>query len=129
MSKYIDGFVLSVPKKNLTAYRKMSQAMGKLMKKHGALEHIEAVGDDLYPDMMGMKIRRFPQMVKNKPDEVILFSYIVFKSKAHRDKVNKMVMADPSMDDPKIKDIKMPFDMGRMAYGGFKTIVDIRNNK
>lgn len=125
MAKYVDGFVLPVPKKNIKDYIKMSRAMGKLMKKYGALEYIECEGDDLNPAMMvGMKSAKFEKIAKAKPDETVLFSFIVFKSKAHRDSVNAKVMKDPSMDDPKIKDMKMPFDMKRMAYGGFKVIVD-----
>ncbi|EKE20323.1 MAG: protein of unknown function DUF1428 [uncultured bacterium] len=125
MSRYVDGFVLPVPEKKLAEYKKMSLMMGKLMKKYGALEYRELVGDDLDPDMGGMKILTFPKMAKVKPGETVLFSYITFKSRAHRDKVNAMVMKDPSMNDPKNKDMQMPFDMKRMAYGGFKSIVDL----
>jgi uncharacterized protein YbaA (DUF1428 family) len=126
MAKYVDGFVLPVPKKNLKAYQKMAQMMVKLAKKYGALEYIEAVGDDLSPKAMGgMKIARFPQLAKAKPGETVVFSFIVFKSKAHRDSFNAKMMKDPMMNDPKMKDMPMPFDMKRMAYGGFKTIVDI----
>ena len=124
-NKYVDGFVLAVPKKNLAAYRKMSQVMGKLTKKYGALEYLEAAGDDMDPKMMGdMKFLKFPQMVKAKPDETVVFSFITFKSRAHRDAVNAKIMKDPMMNDPKMKDMPMPFDMKRMAYGGFKTIVE-----
>lgn len=125
MAKYVDGFVLAVPKNKLGQYRKMAQAMAKLTKKYGALQYIESVGDDLNPDMMGMKFTRFPQMAKAKPDETVVFSFIVYKSRAHRDQVNAKIMKDPIMDDPKIKDKSMPFDMKRMAYGGFKTIVEV----
>jgi len=125
MAKYVDGFVLPVPKKSIDAYRRMSREMGKLMKKYGALEYVEAEGDDLNPKMMGMRFVKFPQLAKAKPGETVLFSFIVFKSRAHRDKVNAMVMSDPIMTDPKWKDKPMPFDMKRMSYGGFKTIVDL----
>lgn len=124
MTNYIDGFVLPVPANKLSEYKKMSVAMGKLMKKYGALEYIESVGDDLNPDMSGMEVTRFPEMAKAKQGEAVLFSYIVFKSRAHRDKVNKKVMEE-MMKDPKMKKVKMPFDMKRMAYGGFKAIVEI----
>lgn len=125
MAKYIDGFVLPVPKKNMNKYRKMAQMMVKLAKKYGALEYIESVGDDLNPKMMGgMKIAKFPQIAKAKADETVVFSFIIFKSRAHRDSFNAKMMKDPIMNDPKMKDMPMPFDMKRMAYGGFKSIVE-----
>lgn len=122
--KYIDGFVLPIPKKNLKAYRKMASAAGKVWRKYGALEYFECWGDDLNPKMAGMKVFTFPKMMKLKPGETAGFSFIVYKSKAHRDAVNAKVMKDPSMNDPKYKNIPMPFDMKRMAYGGFKAIVE-----
>lgn len=124
MSKYVDGFVLPVPKKNMAVYRRMASAMAKLTKKYGALAYFECAGDDLDPKMMGMKIAKFPQMAKAKPEETVVFSFIVFKSKAHRNAVNAKIMKDPMMNDPKMKDMIMPFDMKRMAYGGFKVIVE-----
>ena len=120
MSKYVDGFVLAVPKKNLAAYRRMANAGGKIWRKYGALEYIESVGDDLNPDMMGAKFVKFPQIAKAKPGEVVVFSFIIYKSRAHRDAVNAKVMKDPSMN----KNMTMPFDVARMAYGGFKVIAD-----
>lgn len=126
MARYVDGFVLPVPKKNIKAYKKMAAVMLKLAKKYGALEYIEAVGDDLAPKTMGgMKIARFPQLAKAKPGETVFFSFLVFKSRAHRDAFNAKMMKAPMMDDPKMKDMPMPFDMKRMAYGGFKAIVDL----
>ncbi|KKQ52060.1 MAG: hypothetical protein US70_C0011G0012 [Parcubacteria group bacterium GW2011_GWD2_38_11] len=125
MAKYVDGFVLPIPKKNLPKYRQMAKFMEKLMKKYGALEYFECVGDDLNPNMMGMKFLKFPQLVKAKSNETVVFSFIVFKSRAHRDKVNAMMMKDPVMNDPKYANMPMPFDMKRMAYGGFKTIVNL----
>ena len=119
--KYVDGFVLAVQKENLQAYRRMSRMAGKVWKKHGALEFIESVGDDLDPEMAGI---RFPKMVGAKPDETVVFSFIVFKSRAHRDTVNAKVMKDPSMNDPRYRDRPMPIDMKRMAYGGFQVIVE-----
>lgn len=124
MAKYVDGFVLPVPKKNLGAYRRMAGMMAKLTKKYGALEYIESVGDDMNPKMMGMKFTKFPILAKAKPDETVVFSFIVYKSKKHRDSVNAKIMKDPVMADPKMKDMPMPFDMKRMAYGGFKTIIE-----
>lgn len=126
MAKYIDGFVLPVPKKNIKTYKKMAQVMAKLAKKYGALEYIEAVGDDLSPKAMGgMKFMKFPQLAKAKPGETVVFSFIVFKSRAHRDAVNAKIMKDPAMNDPKWEGMSMPFDMKRMAVGGFKTIVEV----
>lgn len=121
---YVDGFVLVVPKRNLNAYKRMAKEGGKIWRKHGALDYKECVGDDLKPDMGGMRIRTFMDLAKPKRNEVVVFSYIVFKSRAHRDKVNAKVMKDPSMSDPALKDKPMPFDMKRMAYGGFRVIVD-----
>lgn len=116
---YVDGYVLVVPKKNLKAYKIMATDAGRIWKKYGALDYKECVGDDLKTK----HFVPFPRLVKLKPNETVVFSYIVFKSKAHRDSVNKKVMKDPFMDDQKYKDKPMPFDMKRMAYGGFKTIV------
>jgi len=117
---YVDGFVLVVPKKNLPAYRTMALVGAKTWKKYGALDYKECVGDDLYPKW-GLP---FPTLVKLKKGETIVFSYIVYKSRKHRDEVNAKVMKDPIMNDAKYKDRPMPFDMKRMAYGGFKVIVD-----
>jgi uncharacterized protein YbaA (DUF1428 family) len=113
---YVDGFVLVVPKKKLAAYTKLARLAGKVWREHGALDYRECVADDLKVKF-GLP---FTKLVKVKPGETIMFSYIVYKSRSHRDKVNVKVMADPRMQEPP-KDI--PFDMKRMAYGGFKTIV------
>jgi len=123
--KYVDGFVLVVSEKNLPAYRKMAEKAGKIWMKHGALEYFECVGDDLNPDVPPeMQGIRFPQMIKAGTGETVIFSFIVYKSRAHRDEVNAMVMKDPGMNDPEWMDKPMPFDMKRMAYGGFKVIVE-----
>jgi len=119
--KYVDGFVLAVPEKNLPDYRKMAREAGKIWKKYGALEYFECVGDDLDSEWAGI---RFPQMVAAKSGEKVVFSFIVFKSRAHRDEVNAEVMKDPFMNDPDKKEKPMPFDMKRMAYGGFNVIVE-----
>ncbi len=119
--KYVDGYVLVVPEKNLPAYREMAEKGAKIWKKYGALQYIESVGDDLSPEWAGI---RFPQMVAAGPGETVVFSFIVFKSRAHRDEVNAKVMKDPFMNDPDQKDMPMPFDMKRMAYGGFNVIVE-----
>jgi len=125
MARYVDGFVLPVPRKNLKAYRRMSRDAGKVWRKHGALEYLECVGDDLKPDMGPYKIATFPGKIKPKSGETIVFSFIVFKSRAHRDRVNAKVLKDPIMNDPKQKNKPMPFDLKRMLYGGFKVIVDL----
>ncbi len=120
MARYVDGFVLPVPKKNLDAYRRMSQKAGKVWREHGALEYRECVGDDLKVKM----VAAFPRQFRAKPGETIVFAWIVYKSRAHRDRVNAKVMKDPRITgamDP----AKMPFDVKRMAYGGFKVFVDV----
>jgi uncharacterized protein YbaA (DUF1428 family) len=117
MARYVDGFVIPVPKKKVEEYRRIAQKAGKVWREHGALEYVETVGDDLKPRW------GFTKMVKPKPGETIVFSWIVYKSRAHRDRVNAKVMKDPRikpMMDPKA----MPFDMKRMAYGGFKAIFE-----
>jgi uncharacterized protein YbaA (DUF1428 family) len=116
---YVDGFVLPVPKKNLQAYRRMAQKAGKVWRDHGALEYMECVADDVKPG----KHTSFLQSVKLKPGETVVFAYIMYKSRAHRDRVNAKVMKDPrlaNMMDPK----SMPFDGKRMFWGGFKTLVE-----
>jgi uncharacterized protein YbaA (DUF1428 family) len=118
--KYVDGFVVPVPRKKLAAYRSMARAAGKVWREHGALEYVECVADDV---KIG-KITSFPQAVKLKSTEVVVFSWIVYKTRAQRDSVMKKVMADPRlrrMMDPK----KQPFDGMRMFWGGFKTIVEL----
>jgi len=118
--RYVDAFLLPVPKKNLPAYRRMSQKVGNIWRKYGALDYKECVGDDLNVKMA----MPFPRLVKPKQGETVVFAYIVFKSRAHRDRVNAKVMNDAVMNDPKFKDQPMPFDVKRMAYGGFKVFVD-----
>ncbi len=120
MARYVDGFVLPVPKKNVQAYRRVAQLAGKVWREHGALEYIECVADDVKPG----KYTSFPQSVKLKRGETVVFSWIVYKSRKHRDRVNAKVMKDPrlaKMMDPK----KMPFDGKRMFWGGFKTMVEL----
>jgi uncharacterized protein YbaA (DUF1428 family) len=117
--RYVDGFLLPVPKKNLPAYRRMAQKAGKIWREHGALDYKACVGDDL-KTKMGVP---FPKSAKAKPGETVVFSSIVYRSRAHRDRVNAKVMKDPrfaAMCDPK----SMPFDVTRMVYGGFKVLVD-----
>jgi len=116
---YVDGFVLPVPKKNLKAYARMAELAGKVWREHGALEYRECVADDL-DVKMGLP---FSKLAKVKPGETVVFAWIVYKSRAHRDRVNAKVMKDPRLNaamDMK----KMPFDMKRMSYGGFQVLVD-----
>ena len=117
--QYVDGFVLPVPKKHLKFYRTIAQKAGKIWREHGALQYVEAMGDDM-DVKFGLP---FPKLVKPKAGETIMFSFIVYKSRAHRDKVNAKVMADPRLNKMMEKS-KMPFDMKRMAYGGFKYLVN-----
>jgi uncharacterized protein YbaA (DUF1428 family) len=119
---YVDGFLLPVPTKNLKEYKKIAAKAGKIWKEHGALDFKECVGEDL--NVKGMT--SFKKVAKTKPRETVVFSYIVFRSRKHRDAVNKKVMADPRLEQicPAFGDKEMPFDVKRMAYGGFKVIVD-----
>ena len=117
---YVDGIVVPVPKKNLAAYRRMANKCGKVWLEHGALDYTECVADDVKPG----KVTSFPQAVKLKPSEVVVFSFISYKSRAQRDRTMKKVMADPrlkKMMDPK----NVPFDGKRMFWGGFKTMVEL----
>jgi uncharacterized protein YbaA (DUF1428 family) len=115
--RYVDGYVLPVPKKNLAAYKRLAKLGAKVWMKHGALEYAECVGDDLKPKGMP----GFPSIVKPKAGETVVFAYVVFKSRAHRDAVNKKVMKDPAL--AAMMGEKMPFDFKRMVYGGFKVLV------
>ncbi|HVS10823.1 MAG TPA: DUF1428 domain-containing protein [Planctomycetota bacterium] len=120
MARYVDGFVLPLPKKNVQAYRRMARKAGKVWREHGALEFRECVGDDLKPK----GVVPFPRLLKTKPGETVAFSWIAFRSRAHRDQVNAKVMKDPRL--AKMMDMKaIPFDAKRMLYGGFKVIVDL----
>ncbi|HYE07172.1 MAG TPA: DUF1428 domain-containing protein [Planctomycetota bacterium] len=119
MPTYVDGFVLCVPKRNLAAYARMARAAGKVWREHGALEYRECVGDDLEAKFG----RPFPRLAKVKPGETVVFAFIVFGSRAQRDRVNANVMANPRMNTM-MKGKAMPFDVKRMTYGGFKVIVD-----
>lgn len=119
MAHYVDGFVIPVPKRKLAAYRRMAQTAGKVWRDHGALDYRECVGDDLNVKMC----LPFPRGIKSKPGETVVFSWILFKSRAHRDQVNAKVMKDPRLAKMMDADA-MPFDGKRMLYGGFKTIVE-----
>jgi uncharacterized protein YbaA (DUF1428 family) len=115
---YVDGFVLAVPKKKLGDYRKLARKAGKVWRDHGALAFVECAGDDVPYG----KLTSFPRAVKAKNGETVVFSWIVYKSRAQRDAVNKKVMADPRL---KMDMSKMPFDAKRMIFGGFKTMLEM----
>ena len=120
MSMYVDGFVVPVPKDKLAAYKRLAQRAGKIWMEYGAVQYTECVADDVKTG----KSTSFPQAVKLKEGEVVLFSWIVYKNKRDRDRINKKVMSDPrlaDMMDPK----NMPFDGKRMFWGGFKSIVEM----
>lgn len=125
-AKYVDGFVLVVKKNKLSEYKKMAQLGARLWKKYGALDYKECISDDMRPKGVTLT---FPKMIKAKPNEVVVFSYITYKSKTHRNEVNKKVMSDPEMNDPKYKNMSMPFDMKRFSYGGFQVLVDFPQSK
>ena len=118
--RYVDGFVLPVPRKNITAYKKMAKLAGKIWREYGAIDYVECMADDVKPG----KVTSFPQSVKLKKGEVVFFSWATYKSKSHRNSVMKKVMADPRLADfmdPK----KLPFDGKRMFWGGFTPVVKI----
>ena len=117
---YVDGFVVPVPEAKLADYRKMARRAGKIWREHGALAYTECLADDVQPG----KTTSFPQSVKLKPGETVVFAWIVYKSRKDRDRINKAVMADPRLAD--MMDSKaMPFDAKRMIYGGFEVVVDV----
>jgi uncharacterized protein YbaA (DUF1428 family) len=119
MARYVDGYVLPIPRKNIPAYRRLAQKASKVWRDHGALEYRECVGDDLNVK----SVLSFPKGIRSKAGETVIFAYVVYKSRAHRDKVNAKVMKDPriaKMCDPN----DMPFDCRRIIFGGFKTLVE-----
>jgi len=119
---YVDAFVIPIPRKNIAAYRRVARRAGKVWRRYGAVEFRETVGDDVNIKGMGVP---FPRLARAKKGETVLFSWIVYKSRAHRDRVNARVMKDPTMEKT-MKDPKsMPFDSKRMTFGGFKMIVDL----
>lgn len=117
--RYVDGFVLTVKTKRLKEYAKLAQRAAKVWKKHGALQYVEAIGEDMNASW-GVP---FPKLAKRKPDETVVFAWIMYKSRKHRDQVNKKVMADPELKMDCDKD-DMPFDVKRMSYGGFEVLVE-----
>jgi uncharacterized protein YbaA (DUF1428 family) len=117
--RYVDGYVLPVPKKNLAAYVRLARKAGKIWREHGALEYCECVADDVKRG----KHTSFPQSVKLKPSETVVFAWIVYKSRAHRDRVNAKVCKDPRLAH-ELNAKGLPFDLKRMIFGGFKTAVE-----
>ena len=117
---YVDAFVIPIPRKNLSAYRRMAERAGVVWREHGAVEFRECVGDDLTPNKIAWP---FPRLARLKRGETVLFSWIVFKSKAHRNRVNGRVMKDARI--VKMMSEPMPFEGDRMTYGGFKMLVDL----
>ena len=115
---YVDGYVLPVPRKNMRAYRRMAAVAGKVWRKHGALQVMECVGDDLKVK----HVAPFPRAAKTKPGETVVFSWIVYKSRAHRDRVNAKVMKDPAIQA--MMNQKPVFDSRRMVFGGFRVMVE-----
>jgi uncharacterized protein YbaA (DUF1428 family) len=118
---YVDGFVIVIPKKNAAAYKKMATEGSRVWKKHGALDYKECVIDDESPPMVTLTFRK---LAKAKPDEAVWFSFVTYKSRAHRDRVNAKVMAEMSKRAEKEQPPPMPFDMKRMSFAGFKVVVD-----
>ena len=118
--QYVDGFIVPVPKKNIAAYKAMARKAGKIWKEFGALDYRECIAEDV---KVG-KLTSFPRSVKIKPGETVVFSWIVYKSRAHRDRINAKVMKDPRLAS--MMDLKaMPFDAKRMIYGGFETLIKL----
>lgn len=118
MPAYVDGFVLPIAKRNIPAYRRMARAAAKIWLEHGALDYRECVGEDLTP---GYGVT-FPTMALAKKGETVVLAYVTYRSRAHRDRVNAKIMSDPRLQKM-MQGKKMPFDVKRMAYGGFATIV------
>ena len=117
-SRYVDGFVLPIPKRNLAKYRRVATTAGKIWMKHGALEYRECVGDDMNIKM----VLNFPKLARIKRGEMVVFSWIAYRNRAHRDRVNGLVMKDPAI--ARMMNMASIFDMKRMAYGGFKVLVN-----
>ena len=119
MARYVDGFVLPMPKDKVDEYRRIARRAGKVWREHGALEYVECLAEDV---QMG-KVTSFPRSVQQKRGETVVFAWIVYRSRAHRDRVNAKVMEDPRIADMDPSD--MPGDMKRMIHGGFEVIVDV----
>jgi uncharacterized protein YbaA (DUF1428 family) len=120
MGNYVDGFLVPVPKDKVEAYRRLAEGAGKIWKEYGALEFIECIAEDVKPG----EVTSFPQAVKLEPNETVVFSWIVYKSRADRDRINELVMKDPRITGQDMK--SMPFDGKRMIFGGFEVLVELR---
>ncbi len=123
--RYVDGFLIVVPTAKLDQYRTMAEEGREIWMKHGALDYKECVGEDLHPTMGGMETLPFPTLTGLQADESLIFAFIVYHSKQHRDEVNAKVMSDPAMSPEQMKDKPVPFDMKRFSYGGFEVLVDV----
>ena len=121
MARYVDGFVLPIPRRNTAAYRRLARKAGRIWLEHGALEYRECIAEDVAPGRQ----TSFPKSVKLRPGEVVWFSWIVFRSRKHRDRVNAKVMSDPRLAE--MGAATMPFDARRMIDGGFEAMVDLRS--
>ena len=121
MAQYVDGFVVPVPKNNVDAYRRIARKCGKIWMEYGALQYIECIADDVKPG----KLTSFPQSVKLKEDETVVFSWIIYGSRSQRDRINAKVMNDPRLASMMKDPAAMPFDSKRMFWGGFKTLVQL----
>ena len=119
MANYVDGFVLPVPRRNIAAYRRLARKAGRIWREHGALAYVECVADDVKPG----KVTSFPQSVKLKPNEVVWFSWIVYRSRRHRDRVVAKVMQDTRLAN--MSAATVPFDVQRLISGGFKVAVEL----
>lgn len=117
--KYVDGYVVPVPKRNIEAYRRLAEEAGRVWREHGALEYVECIAEDVKPG----EVTSFPQSVKLEPDETVVFAWIVFESREHRDRVNALVMQDPRIAG--MDKSAMPFDGKRMFWGGFELLVEV----
>ena len=122
MARYVDGFVIPVPNGQVAAYRRLARKAGKIWMEYGALQYVECVADDVKPG----KLTSFPQSVKLKPGETVIFAWIVYGSRAQRDRINTKVMADPRLAGMSMENV--PFDVKRMIFGGFKAIVDLEQS-
>jgi uncharacterized protein YbaA (DUF1428 family) len=119
MARYVDGFVVPVPKDKVDAYRRMAEDAGRIWKEYGALEFVECIAEDVKPG----EVTSFPQAVKLEPNETVVFSWIVYESRAERDRINQQVMKDPRIANLDMK--SMPFDAKRMFFGGFEVLVKL----
>lgn len=132
MAPYVDGYVLPIRKDKVEEYKKMAELGGKIWTKHGALAYFECLGDDLNPNMGehvegdNMQITTFPSVMKTSSEETVIFAFVIYSSRAHRDEVNAKVMSDPEMDPSQYEGKEMPMDPSRMAYGGFEAIVHLQ---